>query len=53
MTVGEIRQALEGLPDEYPVTLFDLDTDERFPIDAVDNCIHGRVEINFLTSEGE
>lgn len=53
MTVLEIKNALDGLPDDWEVTLFDLDTDCRYPIDAVDNCIDGRVEINFLVSDGE
>ena len=53
MTVLEMKQALEGLPDDYVITLFDLDTDVRYPIDAVDNAISGRVEINFLESNGE
>jgi hypothetical protein len=53
MTVLEFKQALEGLPDDYQITLFDLDNDIRYQIDAVDNAINGRVEINFLISNGE
>lgn len=53
MTVLEMKQALEGLPDDYEITLLCLGTDVRYPIDSVDNEMSGRVEINFLQSNGE
>ena len=41
MTVKEIMEALEGLPDDTVVMLYDLDVTERYSIDAVDVICDG------------
>ena len=45
MTVGEIKQALKGLPDNTVVMLFDLNVTERYSIDAVDVICDGEPAI--------
>ena len=57
MTVKEIMEALEGLPDNTVVMLFDLDVTERHSIDAVDVIYDGEpaiplaVDFNYNSAE--
>ena len=57
MTVAEIRQALEGVPDNTIVMLFDLEVTERYSIDAVDVIYDGEpavplaVDFNYNSAE--
>jgi hypothetical protein len=57
MTVAEIRQALEGVPDGTVVMLFDLEVTERYSIDAIDVIYDGEpavplaVDFNYNSNE--
>ena len=57
MTVKEIMEALEGLPDDTIVMLFDLEVTERYSIDAVDVICDGEpaiplaVDFNYNSAE--
>ena len=49
--VSELRAKLDALPDDLPVFLFDLDSDEAYPIQLVDPMICDRVDLNFSSQE--
>ena len=57
MTVAEIRQQLEGLPDDLGVMIYDLYMTECYSIDAIDVLCDGAdrhpvaVEFNFDSKE--
>ena len=57
MTAKEIVEALEGLPDDTVVMLFDLEVTERYSIDAVDVIYDGEpavplaVDFNYNSAE--
>jgi hypothetical protein len=50
MTVAEIKQALEGVPDGTVVMLYDLDVTERYSIDAIDVICDGD-DFNYNSDE--
>ena len=47
MTVKELRQELENLPDDLPVWVWDLETEEPNAVLQVDPTISDRVDLNF------
>jgi len=50
MTVKELIEELQSLPEDLPVHVHDLADGEHFPIERVDPTISDRVEINFDAS---
>ena len=48
--VSDLKAQLESLPDDLPVFMFDLHSDEAYPLQQVDPTISDRVDLNF-TSE--
>ena len=47
MTVKELREELESLPDELPVYVWDLEIEEPSKVLLVDPTISDRVDLNF------
>lgn len=54
MTVRELRDELIKMPVEdwdLPVYLFDVHTDEAYPLERVDPTISDRVDLNFSSEQ--
>jgi hypothetical protein len=50
LKVKDLRAQLDDLPDDLPVFLFDLHTDEAYPLQQVDPTISDRVDLNFSSA---
>lgn len=50
MTVKELIEELQALPEDFPVHVHDLADGEHFPIERVDPTISDRIELNFDSS---
>lgn len=50
MTVKELIEELQTLPEDLPVHVHDLADGEHFPIERVDPTISDRIELNFDSS---
>ena len=51
LKVADLKAELESLPDDLPVFMFDLHTDEAYPLQRVDPTISDRVDLNFSSEE--
>jgi hypothetical protein len=51
LTVKNLREELDSLPDDLPVYAYDLSLEESFPIELVDPTISDRIELNFFREE--
>lgn len=49
--VADLKAELESLPDDLPVFMFDLHTDEAYPLVQVDPTISDRIDLNFSSAE--
>ena len=47
MTVKELIEELQSLPEDLTVHVHDLADGEHFPIDIVDPTISDRIDLNF------
>ena len=50
MTVKELIEELQALPEDLSVHVHDLADGEHFPIERVDPTISDRIELNFDSS---
>jgi hypothetical protein len=50
MTVKELIEELQSLPEDLQVHVHDLADGEHFPIERVDPTISDRIELNFDSS---
>jgi len=51
MTVKELIEELQSLPEDLTVHVHDLADGEHFPIERVDPTISDRIEINFRSEQ--
>ena len=51
MTVGQLREELNELPEDLPVLAYDLSGNESFPIERVDPTISDRIDLNFTRED--
>jgi hypothetical protein len=51
LKVADLKAELESLPDDLPVFMFDLHTDEAYPLQRVDPTISDRIDLNFSSEE--
>lgn len=53
MTVKELMEQLQSLPQDLPVHICDMMDNEHWPLDSVDATLSDRVELNFDTEDDE
>jgi len=46
MTVKELKEQLEEMPEDLPVYVYDTSCGDAYPIDIVDTLLSVRVDIN-------
>ena len=51
MTVKELIEQLQSLPQDLPVHVGDISWNEHWPLDIVDATLSDRVDLNFDTED--
>jgi len=53
MNVAELKLAIQDVPDDWCVEVWNGSHDESYAVELVDTSIHGRIEFNFYDSDSE
>ena len=53
LTVKQLKEKLEGIPDDMPVFVYDIAYADQYRIEGIDTTISDRVDINIDIHQDE